>query len=196
MEKRRKRSKVCEKGGQILYFLSPNFLHCPAPNLDIYRSYDPRVFRSPVLKVSSIFKHCLYRVASVSLNISLKGTQKHYHPGSLLPSYYTASKYVFSHVFTSRIARVFTSTFPGSLQDMDQLSVFRSICKGTIRVTRVRDIQEELTEALCLAVSGTPGPVLVEIPVDILYPYHLGSCRYSPWYFNSNWKQQLTNKLG
>ena len=89
--------------------------------------------------------------------------------------------------FFNRIVSILFLLFPhlfvplpaGSLQDMEQLAPFRTLCKSTVRVTRVRDIQEELTEAICLASSGTPGPVLVELPVDILYPYQIGGSRWA-----------------
>lgn len=59
------------------------------------------------------------------------------------------------------------------------MSVFRSLCKDTIRVTRVRDLQDKVTEALWLAASNVPGPVMLELPVDLLYPYQLGAAIYS-----------------
>uniref|UniRef100_A0A1I7SBM5 IlvB-like protein n=1 Tax=Bursaphelenchus xylophilus TaxID=6326 RepID=A0A1I7SBM5_BURXY len=59
----------------------------------------------------------------------------------------------------------------GALQDIDQLSIFKPVCKHTARVTRVRDIIPTLKESIQIAKSGTPGPVFVEIPIDLLYPY-------------------------
>lgn len=61
----------------------------------------------------------------------------------------------------------------GALQDIDQLALFRSICKYSARVTRVQDIVPKLRQAIWYAQSGTPGPVFVELPVDVLYPYDL-----------------------
>ncbi|KAA0185157.1 Acetolactate synthase [Fasciolopsis buskii] len=61
----------------------------------------------------------------------------------------------------------------GSLQDIDQLSLFRSLCKWSGRVNCVKDIVPILCKAFYLARSGTPGPVLVEFPIDTLYPYGL-----------------------
>ena len=40
-------------------------------------------------------------------------------------------------------------------------------------VTKVRDIVSKLREAFKEAQSGTPGPVFLELPLDILYPYHI-----------------------
>ena len=61
----------------------------------------------------------------------------------------------------------------GALQDIDQLSLFKPLCKHTATVSRIRDIVPVLKQAICIAQSGTPGPVFVELPIDTLYPYHL-----------------------
>ena len=61
----------------------------------------------------------------------------------------------------------------GALQDIDQLTLFKSLCKHTASVSRIRDIVPILKKAICIAQSGIPGPVFVELPIDILYPYHL-----------------------
>ncbi|CAJ0930845.1 unnamed protein product, partial [Mesorhabditis belari] len=61
----------------------------------------------------------------------------------------------------------------GALQDIDQMALFRPLCKYTARVTRLRDIIPTVREAIRAASSGCPGPVFVEFPVDVLYPYEL-----------------------
>lgn len=61
----------------------------------------------------------------------------------------------------------------GSLQDINQLSLFKPICKFTASVQRVRDIVPTLRKAICIAQSDIPGPVFVELPVDTLYPYNI-----------------------
>ncbi|XP_077314069.1 2-hydroxyacyl-CoA lyase 2 isoform X2 [Lithobates pipiens] len=61
----------------------------------------------------------------------------------------------------------------GALQDIDQMSLFKPICKFCASVRTIRDIAPILRRALAEAQSGTPGPVFVEFPIDILYPYHL-----------------------
>ena len=40
-------------------------------------------------------------------------------------------------------------------------------------VTKVRDIVPKLREAFKVAQSGTPGPVFVELPIDVLYPFQI-----------------------
>lgn len=56
----------------------------------------------------------------------------------------------------------------GALQEMEQLSLFRAITKGTWSVTETRRIPEVLATAIRTALTGRPGPVFVEIPVDVL----------------------------
>ena len=45
----------------------------------------------------------------------------------------------------------------GALQDIDHMSVFKSICKYTISIQRVRQIPKALQQAIFIAQSGTPG---------------------------------------
>lgn len=59
----------------------------------------------------------------------------------------------------------------GALQDIDQMALFKPLCKYCVTVTRVRDIVPLLRRAFYEAQSGTPGPVFVEFPIDTLYPY-------------------------
>jgi len=57
----------------------------------------------------------------------------------------------------------------GSLQDIEQLRLVRSLVKGMWSVGKVRNLAPVLHEAFQLATSGVPGPVFVECPVDLLY---------------------------
>ncbi|RWS13453.1 hypothetical protein B4U79_06161 [Dinothrombium tinctorium] len=59
----------------------------------------------------------------------------------------------------------------GALQDIDQMSLFKSLTKWQKTVTKVRDLVPVMREAFRQAQSGTPGPVFVELPLDTLYPY-------------------------
>ncbi|VDK88734.1 unnamed protein product [Litomosoides sigmodontis] len=61
----------------------------------------------------------------------------------------------------------------GALQDIDQISLMRPLCKYVARVTRIRDIISVLRKAMHIAQSGKPGPVFVEIPIDVLYSYKM-----------------------
>jgi acetolactate synthase-like protein len=57
----------------------------------------------------------------------------------------------------------------GALQDIDQMALMTSLVRWGSRVTRVRDIAPTLERAFYYAQARTPGPVYVEIPVDLLY---------------------------
>ncbi|XP_053907906.1 2-hydroxyacyl-CoA lyase 2 isoform X1 [Cuculus canorus] len=61
----------------------------------------------------------------------------------------------------------------GALQDIDQLSLFKTLCKACVSVRTVRDIVPTLRKAIATAQSATPGPVFVELPIDVLYPFHV-----------------------
>jgi len=61
----------------------------------------------------------------------------------------------------------------GALQDIDQGVLFRPLCKFTARITKVRDIIPTVRKAIQVAQSGTPGPVFIEFPIDVLYPYEM-----------------------
>src|SRR5437016_6240816 len=56
----------------------------------------------------------------------------------------------------------------GALQEMEQVALLRPITKGSFTVVETRAIPEVLTTAIRTALSGRPGPVFVEIPVDLL----------------------------
>jgi acetolactate synthase-like protein len=57
----------------------------------------------------------------------------------------------------------------GALQDIDQISLMKPVVKAAIRCTAVRQIAPLLEKAFRTALSGVPGPVFVEMPLDILY---------------------------
>jgi acetolactate synthase-1/2/3 large subunit len=56
----------------------------------------------------------------------------------------------------------------GSLQEVEQVDLLRPITKGSWTVSETRQIPEVLTTAIRTALTGRPGPVFVEIPVDLL----------------------------
>ncbi|MGH9379772.1 MAG: thiamine pyrophosphate-binding protein [Thermoanaerobaculia bacterium] len=57
----------------------------------------------------------------------------------------------------------------GALQDIDQLSLLRPLVKWAGRASRVADVVPLLEWALHSAQDGVPGPVFLELPVDLLY---------------------------
>ena len=52
-------------------------------------------------------------------------------------------------------------------QDADQFQIYRPFCKRVYRVDNVRDLPRIVERAFHLAQSGRPGPVLVDVPMDI-----------------------------
>ena len=51
--------------------------------------------------------------------------------------------------------------------DGDQYEIYRPFCKRIYRVDRVEDLPRTVERAFHLAQSGRPGPVLVDVPMDI-----------------------------
>ncbi len=66
----------------------------------------------------------------------------------------------------------------GALQDIDQLSLVRSACKWATAVSTVPALGPTVAKALEIAQEGVPGPVFIEVPVDVLYPESL----VNEWY--------------
>jgi acetolactate synthase-1/2/3 large subunit len=61
----------------------------------------------------------------------------------------------------------------GSLQDIDQMALFAPHAKWSATVSRRRDVVSILERAFLESRSGVPGPVFVELPVDLLYDEEL-----------------------
>ncbi len=58
----------------------------------------------------------------------------------------------------------------GALQDIDQLELMKPLVKWAVSISKVRDIVPTLEKAFRQAQEGVPGPVFVELPIDLLYP--------------------------
>jgi len=58
----------------------------------------------------------------------------------------------------------------GSLQDIDQISLLKTYVKSAVSVKKTRDVLPTIANAFNTAISGVPGPVFVELPIDLLYP--------------------------
>lgn len=61
----------------------------------------------------------------------------------------------------------------GSLQDIDQLSMMKPITKWMATVKTVHSLGPIVERAFEEARSGVPGPVFVEVPIDLLYDEEL-----------------------
>ncbi|MFQ5606179.1 MAG: thiamine pyrophosphate-binding protein, partial [bacterium] len=71
----------------------------------------------------------------------------------------------------------------GSLQDIDQLALFKPHVKCAKTVKKVRNLIPTLETAFRISQAGVPGPVFVECPIDLLYEESL----VREWYgVNSN----------
>ncbi len=66
----------------------------------------------------------------------------------------------------------------GALQDIDQLSLVKSIVKMAVNIRRNCDLIPALESAFDVCRSGTPGPVFIECPIDMLY----GESLVRQWY--------------
>jgi acetolactate synthase-1/2/3 large subunit len=52
-------------------------------------------------------------------------------------------------------------------QDADQYQIYRPFCKRVYRVEHARDLPRVIERAFHLAQAGRPGPVLVDVPMDV-----------------------------
>lgn len=82
----------------------------------------------------------------------------------------------------------------GSLQDIDQVSVIKPHVKWYKQVKRVKQIVPALRKAFEIAQSGVPGPVFVELPLDVLYPIGVSLQFYEFSKKPKNLIPKLTNK--
>jgi acetolactate synthase-like protein len=57
----------------------------------------------------------------------------------------------------------------GSLQDIDQMALIRPHVKWAARPNRLKDVVPALERAFQVAKEGVPGPVFVELAIDLLY---------------------------
>jgi acetolactate synthase-1/2/3 large subunit len=60
----------------------------------------------------------------------------------------------------------------GSLQDMDCVSLMRPITKWSVQVPETRRIAEYIDSAMRIAQANVPGPVFLEMPLDLLMNMH------------------------
>ncbi|MBI4509960.1 MAG: thiamine pyrophosphate-binding protein [Deltaproteobacteria bacterium] len=80
----------------------------------------------------------------------------------------------------------------GSLQDIDQLSLVRPLTKWATTVKTVADLGPTMERAMEVSRSGVPGPVFVEVPVDLLYREEL----VRDWYLKESGAKSAKGILG
>src|SRR5579859_4981542 len=59
----------------------------------------------------------------------------------------------------------------GSLQDMNHLDLVRSITKWSVRIGETRRVVEYVDAAFRIAQADVPGPVFLEVPLDLLMSF-------------------------
>lgn len=88
-----------------------------------------------------------------------------------------ATAYLDSIPMVAITGNVMTSqTGTDSFQEIDITGVTLPITKHNFVVSRVEELADTIREAFSLAVSGRPGPILIDIPKDI----QVASCEYEP----------------
>ncbi|MEZ4225326.1 MAG: thiamine pyrophosphate-binding protein [Polyangiaceae bacterium] len=80
----------------------------------------------------------------------------------------------------------------GSLQDIDQLSLMKTVTKWADRCNKVKDLVPMLEKAFAVASQGVPGPVFLEMPVDVLYPESI----VSEWYMKESGVEKMKGPVG
>lgn len=80
----------------------------------------------------------------------------------------------------------------GSLQDIDQISLMKTVTKWAARLNKVGDIVPMLNRAFKVASEGVPGPVFLELPVDVLYPEEV----VNEWYMKESGVDKMKGVVG
>lgn len=80
----------------------------------------------------------------------------------------------------------------GSLQDIDQISLMKPATKWAARCNKVKDLAPMLRRAFKVAVEGVPGPVFLEMAVDLLYPKEL----VAQWYVEESGVDKMKGLVG
>ncbi|MGB5158439.1 biosynthetic-type acetolactate synthase large subunit [Desulfobacterium sp. N47] len=91
-----------------------------------------------------------------------------------------------------------------AFQEVDIVGITRSCTKHNYLVTKVEDLAEVLKEAFYLARSGRPGPVLVDLPKDVIksttafkLPAEVNLKSYKPTYNPNLWQlQKIISLIG
>jgi thiamine pyrophosphate-dependent acetolactate synthase large subunit-like protein len=76
-----------------------------------------------------------------------------------------------------------------AFQDFDLVSMFRPVTKLAVQITKPERIPEQLRAALRAAMSGRRGPVLVEIPRDVLHEQVRASPVLAPGHYRATHPQ-------
>src|SRR3990172_2586326 len=96
---------------------------------------------------------------------------------------------------------VFTGQVPTKMigndafQEADIVGITRPCTKYNFLVKDIRDLARTIKEAFVIATTGRPGPVLVDLPKDVLadkaefdYPSEVKIRSYNPKYVGNKWR--------
>ncbi len=76
--------------------------------------------------------------------------------------------------FTGQVPRVLIGN--DAFQEVDMVGITRSICKYGVTITKREDLGRIIKEAFYIAKSGRPGPVVIDLPRDMMA--ELGDAEY------------------
>lgn len=79
----------------------------------------------------------------------------------------------------------------GALQDIEQIKLVGTLVKWAVRVKKVAELVPVMEKAFRICQEGTPGPVFIECPVDLLYD----EATVKQWYGMDRGGKTLTDKL-
>jgi acetolactate synthase-like protein len=79
----------------------------------------------------------------------------------------------------------------GALQDIDQMASVKPHVKAALKAKTIGDIVSVMEEALATSLEGVPGPVFVELPIDLLY----GQETVREWYGAGSSGSHLMGKI-
>lgn len=80
----------------------------------------------------------------------------------------------------------------GSLQDIDQMPLMSAVTKWCTRVTTLSALGPTVRAALDIAAEGVPGPVFIEVPIDLLYPEEI----VRDWYVAESGVEKMSGVAG
>lgn len=80
----------------------------------------------------------------------------------------------------------------GALQDIEQEPLMASCTKWCARVTKVSALGPTIDKAFDIATSGVPGPVFIEVPVDLLYQEEI----VREWYIAESGVDKMSGVTG
>ncbi len=79
----------------------------------------------------------------------------------------------------------------GSLQDIDQMALMKPHVKWATTIKKYKEIIPKTEEAFKISQSGTPGPVFIECPMDVMYDEKLVREGYTKKRTANNLKEKI-----